>query len=426
VSVCGRALHVLHTLTRHTGPTASRRATVFFSCAHPCARHAPLPASSARPPPAAPRHPNPWARRRRAAQPKQAPNTQSQTPSAAPNTNPQHTGPARRPTTRRPRRRPRKQARIRTPPPPHLERAGRAEAGALLELVAQHGVDLVVRGADDGGAPRPDVIDVLVAVHVPAVGALDPVKHDRVAADRAERADGRVDAAGEERARLGHDLRRRGGAVAPGRYWTRCVRPRARGRRRPASRLRKRARATRLLGARRLNGPAATPGRCAPTTYDRSGADWPCTTPTSSLFVVFSVLGSTAAVAARTTGILDALREPWARCAAEGRAVCLPIDCIAVISSARSRWGRWLVMKGTRVCFRNHEPSGSKLRAALPVIRLPKFLHAFRCLGCVNGRVGAPIARCGAARGGRPRAAAACVRTAAHPRRPNVSMEVVD
>lgn len=62
-------------------------------------------------------------------------------------------------------------------------------SGGLLTLggdLSQHGQHLIVGVADDGGAPRAHVVDVLVAVHVPSVGALHLHHHNmrRKGADR--------------------------------------------------------------------------------------------------------------------------------------------------------------------------------------------------------------------------------------------------
>ncbi len=90
---------------------------------------------------------------------------------------------------------------------PHLELAGGAEGGSLLDLGLESGVNLVVGMANDGGAPRADVVDVLVAIDVPAVGALDPLKDDGLAAHRLEGTHGRVDATRQQGLRLLEDLR---------------------------------------------------------------------------------------------------------------------------------------------------------------------------------------------------------------------------
>lgn len=52
--------------------------------------------------------------------------------------------------------------------------------------------------ADNGGAPRADVVDVLVAVHVPGVSALDAVEEDGLTTHRAEGANGRIHSARHE------------------------------------------------------------------------------------------------------------------------------------------------------------------------------------------------------------------------------------
>ena len=58
------------------------------------------------------------------------------------------------------------------------------------------GNDFGMRMAEDGRPPGEDVIYQLVAVHVPNVRAFGPVNEERLAADGAERAHGRVHAAG--------------------------------------------------------------------------------------------------------------------------------------------------------------------------------------------------------------------------------------
>lgn len=52
---------------------------------------------------------------------------------------------------------------------------------ALLQGGLDSTQDLVVGVTKNGWAPGQDVVDVLVAIHVPDVGALDVVKHDGVA-----------------------------------------------------------------------------------------------------------------------------------------------------------------------------------------------------------------------------------------------------
>ena len=83
-----------------------------------------------------------------------------------------------------------------------LQLARGAKGGALVDLRLQRVVDLVIRGAHDGGAPAADIVDVLVAVDVPAMGALHAVEDDRAAAHGLERANRRVDAARQQVLRL--------------------------------------------------------------------------------------------------------------------------------------------------------------------------------------------------------------------------------
>ena len=68
------------------------------------------------------------------------------------------------------------------------------------------GYDFRMRMAKDGRPPGADVINQLVAVHVPDVRAFGPVDEERLAADGAERAHGRVHAAGNVFQRLGEKL----------------------------------------------------------------------------------------------------------------------------------------------------------------------------------------------------------------------------
>lgn len=88
----------------------------------------------------------------------------------------------------------------------HLQLAGSAEAGALLNLGLQRGVDLVVGVANDGRAPGAHVVNVLVAIDIPAVGVLDALEHNGLATHAAEGAHGRVDAAGQQGLGLLEDL----------------------------------------------------------------------------------------------------------------------------------------------------------------------------------------------------------------------------
>ena len=72
--------------------------------------------------------------------------------------------------------------------------AGGAEAGSLVEGLMQGGDHLGVGMAADCWPPAADVVDVAVAVYVPGVGALDPIKNDRLATDRLKRPHRRADA----------------------------------------------------------------------------------------------------------------------------------------------------------------------------------------------------------------------------------------
>lgn len=65
----------------------------------------------------------------------------------------------------------------------HLELAGGAEAGALVDLQLEGGVHLVVCMADNCGAPATDIVNVLVSVDIPAVGILDALEDDGLAAN---------------------------------------------------------------------------------------------------------------------------------------------------------------------------------------------------------------------------------------------------
>ena len=64
-----------------------------------------------------------------------------------------------------------------------LKRTGRTERCALLQRLLQGIENAIVGVADDGGTPRPNVVDVLVAVHIICLAALDPVKDDWLATD---------------------------------------------------------------------------------------------------------------------------------------------------------------------------------------------------------------------------------------------------
>mmetsp|Transcript_7468 Transcript_7468/g.18103 ORF Transcript_7468/g.18103 Transcript_7468/m.18103 type:complete len:525 (+) Transcript_7468:23-1597(+) len=92
-----------------------------------------------------------------------------------------------------------------------LVEGGGAERGALLEGLDKRVVDLLQVVAADGGAPSADVVDVLVAVDVEAIGALHLVKDDGLAAHRLEGTHGGGHAAGHDRLGLRHDLLGLGG-----------------------------------------------------------------------------------------------------------------------------------------------------------------------------------------------------------------------
>ena len=77
------------------------------------------------------------------------------------------------------------------------------------QLTLLHGLrnsleDIVIGMAEDGRSPGSDVVNVLVFIDVPSVGALDAVEDDWVAADGLEGTDGRGDS-------TGHELQRRWG-----------------------------------------------------------------------------------------------------------------------------------------------------------------------------------------------------------------------
>jgi len=65
------------------------------------------------------------------------------------------------------------------------------------------GNDFGMRVSEDGRPPGKNVINQLVAVHVPDMCALGPVDKKRLAADGAERAHRRIHAAGNIFQRLG-------------------------------------------------------------------------------------------------------------------------------------------------------------------------------------------------------------------------------
>ena len=79
------------------------------------------------------------------------------------------------------------------------------------QLTLLHGLrnsleDIVIGMAEDGRSPGSDVVNVLVFIDVPSVGALDAVEDDGVAADGLEGTDGRGDS-------TRHELQRRWGIV---------------------------------------------------------------------------------------------------------------------------------------------------------------------------------------------------------------------
>mmetsp|Transcript_66663 Transcript_66663/g.201211 ORF Transcript_66663/g.201211 Transcript_66663/m.201211 type:complete len:353 (+) Transcript_66663:271-1329(+) len=63
-----------------------------------------------------------------------------------------------------------------------LQGRGRAEGGALRELRPQSVQDFIICVTQDGRAPGADIVDVLVAIHVPRIGALHAIEDHRVAA----------------------------------------------------------------------------------------------------------------------------------------------------------------------------------------------------------------------------------------------------
>mmetsp|Transcript_41301 Transcript_41301/g.100220 ORF Transcript_41301/g.100220 Transcript_41301/m.100220 type:complete len:396 (-) Transcript_41301:89-1276(-) len=85
-----------------------------------------------------------------------------------------------------------------------LQSARRAERRALVHSLLDRIEHAVVCVADDRRAPRADVVDVLVAVDIPRVCALDAVEDDGVAADGLEGAHRRGDTARHDLARLLH------------------------------------------------------------------------------------------------------------------------------------------------------------------------------------------------------------------------------
>ncbi len=77
----------------------------------------------------------------------------------------------------------------------------RAVAGGGLD----GGNDFGMRMTQYGRPPGADVINQFVAVHVPDMRTFGPVDEERPAADGAERAHGRIDAAGNILQRLGEE-----------------------------------------------------------------------------------------------------------------------------------------------------------------------------------------------------------------------------
>ena len=88
----------------------------------------------------------------------------------------------------------------------HFKRIRDAEARAAVGGGFDGGNDFRMRVAENGRAPGADVINQFIAVHVPDVRAFGPVDEKRLAADGAERAHGRIDAAGNVFQRLGEKL----------------------------------------------------------------------------------------------------------------------------------------------------------------------------------------------------------------------------
>jgi hypothetical protein len=68
----------------------------------------------------------------------------------------------------------------------HLKLARCSKAGSLFDLSLEGSVDLVVGMAHDGRSPASHVVDVLVSIHIPAVGILDSLKDDGLASDGLE------------------------------------------------------------------------------------------------------------------------------------------------------------------------------------------------------------------------------------------------
>mmetsp|Transcript_60032 Transcript_60032/g.82502 ORF Transcript_60032/g.82502 Transcript_60032/m.82502 type:complete len:216 (-) Transcript_60032:77-724(-) len=87
-----------------------------------------------------------------------------------------------------------------------LQKRRGTEGGALLHLLVQGLQDGVIRVANDGRAPGADVVNVLVAINIPRIRALDPVKDHRVAAHGLEGADGARDTSWHDFLGLRKDL----------------------------------------------------------------------------------------------------------------------------------------------------------------------------------------------------------------------------
>ena len=78
----------------------------------------------------------------------------------------------------------------------HFERIRNSEAEAARRGVADSLDDDLRRVAENRWSPRADVIDVFFAIDVPDFGAGGALDEERLAIQAAERADGRVNAAG--------------------------------------------------------------------------------------------------------------------------------------------------------------------------------------------------------------------------------------
>ena len=87
-----------------------------------------------------------------------------------------------------------------------FERIRDAEARAFFSGGFDGGNDFRMGVAENRRPPGADVINQFIAVHVPDVRAFGPVDEERLAADGAERAHGRIDAAGNIFQRLGEQL----------------------------------------------------------------------------------------------------------------------------------------------------------------------------------------------------------------------------